>query len=715
MTSPPAPAGQPGLDELDARGRAVVDEVEADTRIRLPGIWRKLAYAVALGLAGFHLYTGLFGVLVGIQQRIIHVGFALALTFILRRFNGRQDTRPTLLDLFWILGVSASSAYLAYQGVSLDARLGLVFTSDIVLGAILTVAVLEATRRVVGWALPAIAALSIVYAMFGPYFPGMLGHRGFSVEDVTTILFLSTEGVYGIPAAVSATYIALFILLGALLKHSGAVSFFTDLALALFSGVRGGPAKVAVVASGLFGMISGSAIANVSSTGVITIPLMKRTGFSARFAASVEAVASSCGQFTPPIMASAAFVIAEVLGIGYIDVALGAAIPAAIYYLALFVTIDLRSARLGMRGERRADTPPITTIMLNGGYLLLVPATLVYMLAVVGYSPLRAGMYALIVNVALFLIREALDDARAPRWGVAAAVVALHAAVFAVDMAAGHLVAVGVYVAALAAIGLLAGDAGGTLGFLHRFVRKVADALAEGAVGILEVATCVACAGIIIGMLSLTGLGLRLSGMLLNIADGSLPLLLVLTMLASLVLGMGVPTLGAYIILAILVAPGLVQMGVDPLAAHLFIFYFGVISSITPPVALAAFAAAAIAGSPPMRTGLTAFRLAVPVFIVPFVMVYQPALTMQGEWTWIAVAFVSALAGASALAAALEGYWLAEMSWIERAAMAAAGVMMIVPGLYTDVGGGILIALIAAWQIHVRERDRRGARQPDAA
>ena len=699
---------------LVRKGRALLEQTELESRILVPGIWRAIAGWIALGFAVFHLYTAFFGVLVGIQQRIVHIGFALVLTFLLRRVSGRGDTAPTVIDLLWAVGVCLASLYLANEGNELDARLGIVLQQDIVLGAILTLALLEATRRLIGISLPLIAGISILYAYFGPYMPGILAHRGFGVEDITTTLFLSTEGVYGIPTAVSATYVVLFIILGATLKHSGAVSFFTDLSVRLFGKVRGGPAKVAVVASGMFGMISGSAIANVASTGVITIPLMKKIGFSARFAAAVEAVASSCGQFTPPIMASAAFVIAEILGIGYLDVALGALIPATLYYAALFVAIDLRAARMGMRPGTEQSGKTLKRIMISGGYVLLVPVTLVVMLAVFKYSPLKAGIYTIIVNVLLFLIKEMLVSRDISRLGVAAIAIGIHALTYAVSGTLGHWPAVAFYALSLAGLAWLTRYPRYlSVAFLGQFVRRIVEALKEGGLGTLEVAACVGCAGIIIGMFMLTGLGLRLSSMLIDLAGGNLLLLLVLTMVASLILGMGVPTLGAYIVLAILVAPGLITMGVQPLAAHLFIFYFGVISSITPPVALASFTAAVIAGSDPMRTGMTAFRLGITVFIIPFMMVYQPEMIMQGEWYRIVLVFCTSLVGASALAAGLEGYWFTEMTWWERLILVVAGVLLVEGQIVTDFIGAALIGVVFITQ-RLRAKRGRAAGAPDA-
>ena len=681
------------------------------------GPWRSLIDVLALAFALFHLYTATFGTLEGIQQRVIHLAFALVLIFLTRPLGRRTGRGPGLADLVFVAGVLVTSAYLVYEDQALSMRLGIAYERDVVLGTVLVVVLLEATRRVAGVALPLLAALSIGYAYFGQYMPAMIAHAGFGLEDITVTLYLTTEGIFGVPLAVSSAYIILFIILGAVLQASGASQFFSDIAYGLFGRVRGGPAKVAVVASGLFGMISGSAVANVSSTGVLTIPLMRRVGFDARFAGAVEAVASSCGQFMPPIMASAAFVIAETLGVAYLEVAAAAAIPALLYYAALFVAVDLRAAHLGLQGEPKERLPKVWPVLRAGGYLILVPVTLVFMMAVVGYSPLKAAVYTIAVNILLFLVRELLVRPDARPHVTVPVLVAAHALVATIDAVAGPLIAMVVYALCLAAAAHFARDPERlSARFLWRFALTIAGAFRAGALGALEVAAACATSGIIIGMLMLTGLGLRFSGMLIDLAGGSLPVLLVLTMLASLVLGMGMPTLGAYIVLAVLVAPSLVQMGVDPLAAHLFIFYFGVISAITPPVCMAAFAAAAISGAHPMRTGVTAFRLGIAVFIVPFIMVYHPALVLNGSGFEIVRAAATALIGTGALAASLEGYILRPMSMIERCLAFAAGISLITGGVVTDLlGVALLVGLLVLQGGHQTLWNRfAGATAPSA-
>lgn len=682
----------------------------ASLRDKLPGslVWRRVIEILAILFAIFHLYTATFGTLEGMQQRVFHLGFALILIFLSRPFARSTEDGPGVVDLVFAAAAFLSTAYLIYEDRGLAMRLGVAYDRDIFLGTILVIILLEATRRVAGLALSILCGLSIIYAYFGPHMPRAIAHAGFDLEDITVTLYLTTEGIFGVPLAISSTYIVLFIILGAILQASGAAQFFSDLAYGLFGRVRGGPAKVAIMGSGLFGMISGSAVANVSSTGVLTIPLMKRTGFSARFSGAVEAVASSCGQFMPPIMAAAGFVIAETLGVPYLHVAAAALVPALLYYAALFIAVDLRAAHIGIKGESKEHLPHVGKAFRTGGYLLLVPITLVVMMAVFGYSPLRAAIYTIGVNLLLFLGRELLADPRSRPLFTIPLLVAIHVVTILIDRGFGSFWAASAYVLMLLLVGYLARDPNRlSAQFVWDFTCKVAAALRAGALGSLEVAAACASAGIIVGMLMLTGLGLRLSGMLIDLAGGSLPVLLVLTMIASLILGMGMPTLGAYIVLAVLVAPSLIQMGVEPIAAHLFIFYFGVISAITPPVCMAAFAAAAISGAHPMRTGITAFRLGIAVFIVPFIMVYHPALIMQGTAWEITVVSTTALVGAAALAASLEGYLLRPMSIIERGLALFGGISLITGGYLTDLVGAAMLIGLAIIQLLRRAQERR--------
>lgn len=681
----------------------VVEDAEGGLVRRLSTLspfWLYLTSTLAIGFSTFHIYTAFFGTLEGIIQRVTHLGIALVLTFLLRPFLSKHaKSRPSLMDIAWAAVCIGATVYLIRENAELPFRMGLIYTADLIFGGLMIIAVFEAARRLVGVALPIVAGVTIAYAWLGPYLPSVIAHRGFSFKQIIHTLYLTTEGLFGIPIQVSSSFIVLFIILGALLKVSGAGQFFTDLAYGFFGRTRGGPAKVAIAGSSLFGMVSGSAIANVTATGIFTIPLMKRSGFDARFSGAVESVSSTGGQLVPPIMGAAAFLIAEILGISYLDVAVAAAIPALLYYATLFVAVDLRAAKIGLRGTPRDQLPDPVAVLLNGGYLFLVPVTLVYLLAGPQFSPLKAAVYTIGVNLLLFFGREVSLLPRKLALTIGVAVAAGHLVfLLGADLFGGRVVAF-FYIGLVVALWFLTRrrrDAASQ--FVHGYIGRCGIGLREGAMAALEVAAACAMSGIIIGMFMLTGLGLRLSGVLVDLSGGSLPVLLILTALASLILGMGLPTVAAYIVLSVLVAPSLINMGVVPIAAHLFIFYFGIISAITPPVALAAYAASAISGANPMQTGLTALKLGLAGFIIPFMIIYSPQLLMQGQWYEIVLATLTAFVGAAALAAGLEGYLIARMNLIERALLCVAGFLLIFHGLMTDLSGGALILLTIATQ-----------------
>ncbi|MGH7312672.1 MAG: TRAP transporter permease, partial [Candidatus Rokuibacteriota bacterium] len=424
--------------------------------------------------------------------------------------------------------------------------------------------------------------------------------------------------------------------------------FFLELAQALFGGVRGGSAKVAIVGSSLFGMISGSTVANVGNVGTVTIPLMKRSGFAPSFAAAVESAASVAGQLMPPVMGAAAFIRAEVLGVPYIQVAIAAAIPAALYYFALFVMVDLQAAKLGLRGLPPEERPGFGPVVRRGWTALIPVGVLIYLMGAVGYSPALACFWATVAVVAIGLVRRTLSPAR------------------------------------------------------------MVKTLAAGALAALEVVMAVACVGVIIGIVVLTGIGLKLSTLLLDASGGSLFVLLVLTMLASLVLGTALPTTATYVLLAVLVAPAIVKFGVPAMAAHLFVFYFGVIADITPPTALCVFVASNIAGAPFQRTCWLACRLALAGFVLPFFFVYGPGLVLIGSWGAVGLAAITATAGVLALAVAIEGHLLRPLAWPDRTAAAVAAPLLIHSGWLTDLLGAAVLAVVAARQLAAYRRAPRG-------
>ena len=598
---------------------------------------------LAAGAAWFHLYAAGISPFTALIQRPVHLAFMALLGFAglgVRSALGeeadalapqgmagaRRRLAAFVAVLLSILTV-ASCVYLAMENQELVRRSGSPTGLDLAMGAVAVVVVLELARRTTGWALVVMALLAIGYAFVGPWLPGILAHRGYGVGRLVEHLYLSTEGIWGVPLGVSADFVYLFILFGAVLDAAGGGALLIALADKVAGRTRGGPAKTAAVASALMGSLSGSAVANVVTTGAFTIPLMKRAGFKPHFAGGIEAAASTGGQLMPPVMGAGAFILATWTGIPYGRVALAAAIPAVLYYAAVIMAIHFRAGKMGIEpaAERNRER------VLNRLHLLLPLGIIVAFLAM-GRSPMRAAFWGVVSSAALALIRP---ETRLS-WPAA---------------------------------------------------RKAILAAGSGSV---QVAAACAAAGIIVGVASLTGIGLRMSELIITLSGGNLFAALALTALGSIVLGMGLPTTAAYVVLAALGAPALVELGVPLLAAHLFIFYFGCLSNVTPPVSLAGYAAAGIAGAPPMTTSVTAATLASAGFLVPFMFVYGPPLLLVGSPGEIALALLSALVGVSALAAATMGFGRRPLRPWERGLMAVAAVALIFPGLVTD-GLGLLL------------------------
>jgi TRAP transporter 4TM/12TM fusion protein len=603
---------------------------------------------VGIAMSLFHIYTAQFGVYSAMVQRPVHLTFAFVLIFLLhpsRRERGKGWV--WLLDGLFIALSVISLIHLVVTFKEVVLRGGAATKLDLWLGGILILLVIEGTRRVLGWALPIISTVFILYAFLGKYIPGLWGHRGIDLETLISYQYLTTEGIFGLPLGVSATFIYIFILFGGFLVASGTGEFFIDFANSLTGHLRGGPAKVAVVSSSFFGTISGSAVANVVGTGSFTIPMMKRLGYSPTFAGAVEAVASTGGQIMPPIMGAAAFIIAEMLGIPYIDVAFAAAIPAVLYYFALIYMVHLEAIRLGLKGLSKEELPRLSETLKRRGYLILPAILLVYWLSV-GYSPMKAGLWSIGTVFLFSFIR------RATRMGP----------------------------------------------------MKVVDALKRGGTGCLEVVTACACAGIVIGVVTQTGLGLKFSTLVIEASKGFLPLALTFIAITSLILGMGVTTSAAYILTVILGGPVLIKLGVLPLAAHLFVFYYACLSTITPPIALAAFAGAGIAGAPPFAVGFMAMRLALIAYIVPYFFVFQPVLILQGSLLNIVFAFFTAILGCIALGSALVGQMLGSLGYLSRILLLAGGLTLIKPGIYTDLFGMAVFGIILG--IQFLKRKKRG-------
>lgn len=609
----------------------------------------KINKAPLIGVCGvlwsvFHLYTGFFGLLAPLQQRPIHVMFALVLAFLIYPLKSSWDKSKLYIDqIVAIVAAIVMGVYITYNHFELSLNIGMYTNFEVVLSGIGVVLVLEATRRLTGWALPLIALVFVGYEFAGPYMPNAIRHPGIGIEQLLTFQTLTTESIYGIAVDVSAAFIFLFILYARFLQETGGGQVFIDLASSLVGHVRGGPAKVAVLGSCFFGSISGSAVANVAGTGSFTIPLMKRTGYTAPFAGAVEAVASSGGQFMPPIMGSAAFLISEIVGLPYWKVALYAAVPAVLYYLAVFFMVDFEAGKLKLVGLKKTELPKTKDVLAKGWPALVSPVILVFMLAVLQWSPAQSAVWAIVATVVVSAVNK---NTR------------------------------------------LNG-------------KKIYDCMVGGATGAIDTALACACVGMVIGAVTQTGLALKLSGVLVSLAGGNLLALLVLTMLACLVLGMGLPTVACYLVLAVMVAPAVVDMGVPKIAAHLFIFYFGIISNITPPVALASYVAAGIAEAKFLPTSLIACRLGASAFILPFMFCYNPGLILQGDIGNIIQCVTTATIGIYSLSVGLEGYCRDTVQSWQRAMFIIAAALLIFPEGITDIVGVALF--VGAMALHITQ------------
>lgn len=612
---------------------------EAGTR-KLKGILGWVAFIGLVSFSLFQLYTSLFGILTAQLQRSIHLGFALALIFLLfpaRRKNRNKNTLSWFDIILAILAI-AVGAYWPLMIDELVMRAGRLTELDFYIGLAAIILVLEATRRTVGLPITIIAVLFMVYAVFGQYMPGFLAHRGLELDRLVQTMFFTTEGILGTPLGVSATFIFLFLLFGSFLVQTGVGQYFNDLAIFIAGKRVGGPAKVAIFSSALQGTISGSSVANVVTSGAFTIPMMKNLGYRKEFAGAVEASASTGGQLMPPVMGAAAFLMVEFIGggISYWDIAKAAAIPAVLYFAGIWIMTHFEAKRLGLRGLRDDEIPSKKEIM--GKIYLLFPIIAILILMMSGMSVMRSALWSILITIAVSAIRK---ETRI-----------------------------------------------GIKGFF--------TALADGARTALGVAAATAAAGIIVGVVTKTGLGLKLANGILDFAGGNLILTLIFTMVASLILGMGSPTTANYVITSTIAAPAIILLGVPDLPAHLFVFYFGIIADITPPVALAAFAAAAVSGGEPLKTGIESSKLAIAAFIIPYMFVLSPELLMI-DTTWYNLIWVvaSALAGMIAIGGGIVGYWLRPLFWHERVIGLISGLMLIYPGIITDaIGIGSFVLLI---------------------
>ena len=610
--------------------------------LRISGFWATIIKIIAVGFSIFQLYTALFGVFEAQIQRPTHLMFVLALVYLLYPTSGKNRSRGTVhpLDLGLAILSCALGLYSILNYETLMESAGLYSNTDFFMGILGILLTLEATRRIVGLPIVVIASCFLLYAYLGSYFPGFLGHRGYDLKRIVTHMWFTTEGIMGIPLGVSATFIFLFILFGSFLTSTGIMEFFMDIANALAGWASGGPAKVAVLASALEGTVSGSSVANTVGSGSFTIPMMKRLGYRPEFAGAVEAAASTGGQIMPPVMGAAAFLMAEFINMPYVEIAKAAAIPALLYFTGVWVVVHFEAKKCGLKGLPREQLPKLMKIAKERSYLILPLFGIIYFL-VEGSTPMRAALAGLGLCIAVGMVRKAT----------------------------------------------------------RLNLSKLLDTLESGARGALGVAAACATAGIIVGVVTLTGLGLKMGDGLIALAGGTLILTLIFTMVTSLILGMGAPTTANYVITSTIAAPALIKLGIPVLAAHMFAFYFGIIADLTPPVALAAFAGAAIARANPFKTGVIATKLAIGAFLVPYVFVYNPSLLLiKTTLPEIIQTIITAVIGMIGLGAAVEAWYWTRMSWWERIIIFIGGLLLINPDTLTDIIGIAIIALITLIQ-----------------
>ncbi|MBM2324020.1 MULTISPECIES: TRAP transporter permease [Marivita] len=606
------------------------------------------AVGASVALVLFSLYTAAFGVLPDVMQRGIHLSLAIIIVYLhtasVAFENGNRWRVFALLSLA-VLGVCGAG----YQAVYYEAvvsRYGAMTDAEITIAAVAVIVLLDATRRTIGWSMVVLALVFLAYAFWGNLLWGDIAHRGYDLKRVLSQVFLGADGIFGTPLGVSATFVVLIVILGALLEGTGASGVLMDIAVAMTGRSRGGPAKAAVVGSSLMGMISGTAVSNVLTTGTISIPLMKRSGYKAHVAGAIEAVASTGGQLMPPIMGAAAFLMADIIETPYTDIARAAIIPAALFYLAVFSAVHLEAVKSGLKPMEPSEMPSAKKSLIEGGHVLLaIPAFVGFLM--VGYSVMFSSLWAIYVLLFLSCLRRGT-------W------------------------------------------------LTPRKLLSVCKATGDA---VLPVALATATAGIIIAVVTLTGIGLKFSSLIVTLSGGSLFLALVLTMLSSLILGMGLPTAAAYILVATLAAPALVNLGVDLLAAHMFVFYSAMLSAITPPVALAAFAAAAISGENPMRIAVVSVKFGIVAFVIPYFFVLDIRLLGVGDFSTLIIPVASAALGAMAVASAAQGWLAGALGWLLRVTLFAGAMMLIFPGTITNIAGLAALAGVYAFQKFAKPAD----------
>lgn len=634
----------------------LMKDLDREQSYREHNCWRQyITVVVSVIFVIFQLYATLSGLITAQILRATHLAFVQLLAFLLFPATKKQprNTLPLYDVLLGIIG-AACWMYIVINFQTLARRAGNNTVLDVVIGIIGILILLESCRRIVGLPILIIATTFVIYAFVGKYLPGFLHHRGYSLQRIVCHLFYNTEGIMGTPIGACSTFIFLFILFGALLDKTGIGQFFIDVCNAIAGGASGGPAKVAVLSSALLGTVSGSSVSNTVGSGSFTIPMMKKLGYKGEFAGAVEASASTGGQLMPPIMGAAAFLMAESLGLPYITIVKAAVIPALLYFTGIFITVHLEAKKLGLKGLPKEELPRFLPLFLKKGYMIL-PLIIIIVFLCIGKTAVFAALMGILSCVIIGFIVSLVD------------------------------------------LGL---------GRKPTFTSKdIIEVMCTASRNIISVAIACGMAGIIIGVVTLTGLGLKLGAGLVSLAHGKLFLTLVFTMLASIILGMGAPTTANYLITSTITAGAIIQLGVQPLAAHMFAFYFGIIADITPPVALAAIAGAAIAKARPIKTALNATKLAIGAFIIPYMFVYNPQMLMiDGTFGGILWIIITALIGMFGISSALEGYSFRNTFIFERIIFAAAGLLCVIPETRSDIIGLSLMAILIVFQFILKNR-----------
>lgn len=651
--------------------KRMMKELDREQSYREHKCWRQyITVFISVIFVLFQLYATLSGAITAQVLRATHLAFVQLLAFLLfpPTKNSPRNTLPWYDIVLGLIGV-ACWLYIVVNFDSLVRRSGNNTPLDVAVGIVGILVLFESCRRIVGFPIMIIAGSFIVFAFAGKYLPGFLHHRGYSLQRVVCHLFYNTEGIMGTPIGACSTFIFLFILFGALLEKTGIGHFFIDVCNALAGGASGGPAKVAVLSSALLGTVSGSSVSNTVGSGSFTIPMMKRLGYKGEFAGAVEAAASTGGQIMPPIMGAAAFLMAESLGLPYITIVKAAIVPAILYFTGIFITVHLEAKKLGLKGLPKDQLPRFMPLLLRKGYMILPLAVIIYFLCA-GKTAVFAALMGIIACVLV-------------GFGVSVS-----------DLAHGRKPSFG--------------------------GKDIVEIMCTAARNIISVAIACGMAGIIIGIVTLTGLGLRLGNGLVMLAHGKLLLTLVFTMVASIILGMGAPTTANYLITSTITAGAIISLGIEPLAAHMFAFYFGIIADVTPPVALAAIAGAAIAKAKPMKTALNATKLAIGAFIIPYMFVYNSKMLMiNASALSVVMIIITAILGMFGISVALEGYGFNNTGFfynsrkgkatiiafdaVERLLFAIAGLLCVIPETKTDIIGVSLLAVLIAYQLILKK------------